>query len=171
MAAGETNVVRFAVSDNATTDEGPRLRSAYVTVSTTTDNIPAAFMGGDLFRATLPALPGPGVVTYTACATDARGNNACASPLTYTVGDGGPTTGSGGSTGVSMTGNGGATGSTGANGQGGDDFVVDEGGCGCEMPGASRKGAHLGLGVGLAAAVFLLGKRRRKRPARAPSPR
>ena len=163
---GEVNVVRFAVSDNATTDEGPRLRDVYVTItSTTSGDIPARFMGGDLFRAELPALAGPGQVTYTACATDMAGNNACSTPLTYEVGDAGPTTGSGGSTGVSMTGSGGAAGSTGSNGgAGGDDFEVDDdGGCGCEMPGANRNSARLGLGLGLAAAALLLGQRRRSR--------
>src|SRR5262249_43641305 len=53
-------IFHFAVSDNATTDEGPRLKSASAHVKLaddTTQDVPATFMGGDLFRAVLPSSP------------------------------------------------------------------------------------------------------------------
>ena len=169
---GATNVVRFAVSDTTTTDEGPRLERAYVTVTTSTNaDSPAQFMGGDLFRATLPAQTAPGVVTYTACAIDRRGNSACSAPLTYLVGDGGAsgTSGSGSSAGSGMTN--GSGGSTGAVSQGeSDDGVLDQdNGCGCEAPGTHRGQGGLRFGAGIAAALWL-GRRRQSRPARRLAP-
>ncbi len=90
-ATVETNTeiaVRFAVSDNATTDEGPRLQSAFAQLtvgdfeSTPAD---AVFVGGDLFRVVLPAQPDPGTITWSVCATDRQANQACSAPATYEV--------------------------------------------------------------------------------------
>ncbi len=86
-ASGEP-IVRFGVVDNATTDEGPRLRKAWirVTVGETVTDVPAAFSGGDIYRAVLPAqLAGDVTVSYAACAKDWQGNEGCAPPQTYAV--------------------------------------------------------------------------------------
>ncbi|NUQ78753.1 MAG: VCBS repeat-containing protein, partial [Polyangiaceae bacterium] len=79
--------LRFGVSDNATTDEGPRLEKAYVEVTTNDSKteIPALFMGGDLFRAVLPAQSAAGEVSYAACAVDKQGNKGCSPTSTYIV--------------------------------------------------------------------------------------
>ncbi|MNC96096.1 hypothetical protein D3C83_133790 [compost metagenome] len=42
-------------------------------------------MGGDLFRAVLPAASSPGPVTYRACAEDPQGNVGCSAAAVYDV--------------------------------------------------------------------------------------
>jgi MYXO-CTERM domain-containing protein len=184
--ATDTPIVRFAVSDNATTDEGPRLQNAYIEITEPTGlAVPAMFMGGDVFRAVMPA-QGDGVqVTYQACAVDVQGNMGCSNPLSYTVGismsgSGGGGAGGNGSGGNATGGNGGngtggdATGGngtggsgnggngTGGNGTGGDGTgnTLDlKGGCGCAIPGGASETGTLAFGVaGLLAA---LARRRR----------
>src|SRR5262249_7292325 len=57
VGAGGTPIIRFAVSDNATTDEGPRLQKADIKVtvgSASPVEFKAWFMGGALYRAVLP---------------------------------------------------------------------------------------------------------------------
>jgi uncharacterized protein (TIGR03382 family) len=80
-------VVRFAVSDNTTTDEGPRLSRAFarVTVGTVESEIEAVFSGGDIFRLALPAEAVPTHVTFLVCATDRRGFEACSELDSYDV--------------------------------------------------------------------------------------
>lgn len=87
VAATETPVVRFAVSDSVVTDSGPRLQGAFARVDTGSgDNeIAALFVGGDLFRVVLPVQPAGTAVDVTLCATDPRGNEACAPPQHYVV--------------------------------------------------------------------------------------
>jgi MYXO-CTERM domain-containing protein len=84
--SGVAPVVRFAVSDDATSDEGPRLQRAYalVTIGGSDQEVPATFVGGDLFRAALPAVT-EGTVTWSACAVDRQGNAACSDPVAYEV--------------------------------------------------------------------------------------
>ncbi len=66
-------VVRFAVSDGATSDIGPRL--ARVSLETDGKPVLATFVGGDLFRASFPIGAAP--LEYRACATDVAGNTGC----------------------------------------------------------------------------------------------
>jgi MYXO-CTERM domain-containing protein len=85
----DTEVIfHYAIADNAVTDEGPRLSSAvvHVTVDGATEDVPAWFMGGDLFRAVLPGHPEGTVVEVEPCATDREGNEGCAEVFTYEVG-------------------------------------------------------------------------------------
>jgi hypothetical protein len=90
---GAAATVRFAVRDNAVTDTGPRLSAVEVELTPpggTLQTVKATFMGGDLFRAVLPAQAIAGTVGWRACATDRRGNRACTSPASYQVSGGAP---------------------------------------------------------------------------------
>lgn len=91
-------VLHFAVADATTTDVGPRLREAHVKLSADGTDIPAQFMGGDLYRAVVP-VGTPGVHKFKACATDAAGNSACSEEFQFTrlasASDGGPDPASG----------------------------------------------------------------------------
>src|SRR5690606_12865933 len=86
-AAGETPVVRFAVADNAVTDEGPRLQRAFarVMVMDAETEVDAFSMGGDLFRVELPAQAEGTEVSVTSCAVDRQQNEGCADPFVYAV--------------------------------------------------------------------------------------
>jgi MYXO-CTERM domain-containing protein len=89
-------LIHFAVTDSTVTDEGPRLDRAFVRVALDGGDpveVDAWFMGGDLFRVELPGQATAGTVSYTACAIDLAGNEGCADPLEYDVGDTGGTTG------------------------------------------------------------------------------
>ncbi|MCX4246096.1 FG-GAP repeat domain-containing protein [Paraliomyxa miuraensis] len=88
VAAGVEPAVRFAVSDRTVTDEGPRLDRAFIVVDPDGAGtiIDATFMGGDLFRAVLPAGNDGELVTYQACAEDRNANLACSDPQVYEVG-------------------------------------------------------------------------------------
>jgi hypothetical protein len=82
-------VVRFGVSDAATSDVGPRLREAHVQLVEAGTKIDATFVGGDLFRAVVPvAAPAEQAVHFQLCATDAAGNAACGEPEELTPGTG-----------------------------------------------------------------------------------
>ncbi|MDA8019189.1 MAG: VCBS repeat-containing protein [Thermoanaerobaculia bacterium] len=84
--AGVAPPVRFAVSDSHVTDEGPRLQRAYVEIDPTGSPgvVEADFMGGDLFRAELPAEE-PGSMSYRVCAEDLRSNGVCSPTFSYSV--------------------------------------------------------------------------------------
>lgn len=187
VGAGATPVLRYAVSDNTTTDEGPRLSKAFarVTVETTTTEVAATFMGGDLFRVALPAQNEMGaVVTVELCATDRRDNEGCSAPLMYTIegttvsstsssngsgGSGGAGGGAGGSGGGGGGGNGGSgtgAGASGSNGSGaaGPFEIEDDSGCGCAVPGSrERTAAGLVAMAALMAGIAARGRRRRGR--------
>ncbi len=78
--------VRFAVSDGATSDTGPRLTAAFVRYSISGAaplSVPATFMGGDLFRAVVAPTIVNANVSYEACAVDLAGNSACAAAKSY----------------------------------------------------------------------------------------
>jgi MYXO-CTERM domain-containing protein len=110
VSASATPIVRFGVVDNATTDEGPRLRKAWVhvTVGGNMTDVPATFSGGDIYRAVLPAQsPGGIMVSYQACAKDWQGNQGCAVAKTYAV-DPGSSSASGGVGGAGGAGGNGA---------------------------------------------------------------
>jgi MYXO-CTERM domain-containing protein len=166
-------IVRFAVSDEVTTDLGPRLSAAWVRVvvdgGAPTD-YDAWFIGGDLFYAPLPAQAAGSSVEYQACASDRRGNETCADALTYSIEDEDPTT-TGDGDGDTTTGDGdGDTSGTGTGTDSGTDGTADgndevgndetgdtagadeDGGCNCTTEGQGKGGflALFGL-VGLAA--------------------
>lgn len=164
--SAEEPAVRFAVSDNATTDTGPRLKKAYVKVTAPQPiEVPASFVGGDLFRAVLAAHGDGEIVTFQACAVDRQNNEACSDPVMYAVKGNGGTGGAGGggtggngtgASGGASAGGGGSGGSNGGGGTGGS-TPKDEG-CGCAIPGAPTETGALALALtGLAVA----GMRRR----------
>ncbi len=169
--SGDKPVVRFAVSDNATTDTGPRLKKAYLKITAPSAmEVPATFMGGDLFRGVLPAQADGTTVTFEACATDRQNNDGCSNPVNYTVtgmgtgGGGAGGTGTGGNTGGATggTSTGGATGGSGATGGTGTGGfqIEDKGGCGCSMPGAGPQTGALAFGI--AGLLGALARRRRR---------
>ena len=164
--AADEPPVRFAVSDSATTDIGPRLKKAYVKVTApTTAEAPAMFVGGDLFRAVLPAAPDGAIVTFQACAVDLRDNEGCSDPVMYAV------KGTGGTGGTGGGGTGGATGGTGTmtggnggggasgGGETGGTTGGDDGGCGCAIPGGEPGTGTLAVALG--GLLFSVLRRRR----------
>ncbi len=171
-------IVRFAVSDRSVTDEGPRLTRAYAVIDPAgaATEVDAPYMGGDLFRAVLPAADG--TVTFQACAQDVAGNVGCSDDVTYdtsgvsdsggsdsgmgdTTGD--PTTGTP-TTGADATDGGptsGATANQGSSGDAGTDTdpgATDDGGsgCGCRTSAPAPGWAVFGL-----FGAILLRRRRR----------
>jgi MYXO-CTERM domain-containing protein len=150
--------VRFAVTDSATTDIGPRLRQAYLEVN---GNLtPARFVGGDLFLGVIAVPPGV-TTTYRACAVDAAGNQGCSADVTFTA------AGTAGTGGAGGTGGGGSSGSTsssaGAGGTGGGGAGGGESrGCGCAVPGERGEGGLAAL-LGLAGVAAAARRRARRR--------
>lgn len=165
-SAGEERPLRFALSDNATTDEGPRLRRAYVVVGG--QEVDATFMGGDLFRAYLPAVDAE---TYQICATDWAGNNGC-TEVTGEPGEGGGGAGGGGEGGAAQGGaaqggspsaNGGSN-EGGASGGGAADGDGDSGdGCSCSVPGQRPARDLSGMLLGVLALGLVIMRGRSKR--------
>jgi hypothetical protein len=131
------HAVRFAVTDSATTDVGPRLQQAYLEVQGAP--VPARFAGGDLFRAVIDVPAGEKVV-YRACAVDMAGNKACSAEITFTAAAGSGT-GGGATSSSSSTSSGGGEGGAGGGGM--------SSGCGCAVPagdgGAAGTIALIGL--------------------------
>jgi MYXO-CTERM domain-containing protein len=187
VAAADTPIVRFAVSDNATTDEGPRLKEAVLKVTAGTAmpvTVKATFMGGDLYRAVLPAQSAPGAkVTFLACATDRQGNEGCVPGGAYSIegmsattssGAGGAASASSSASGAGGSGAGTTTSTGGVGGEGpgattgaGGGATVSPGadsGCGCSVAGEGGSTAIGSFAAAVAAA--LLGRRRRSRGAR-----
>lgn len=185
-------VLHFAVTDNAVTDGGPRLSRAYVLFSAgggDQGSIEASFMGGDLFRAVLPALPEGTPGTAQPCAVDRRGNEGCADAFTYdvVVGGGDETTGTESDTGSEGSAGSESAGSADAGGnetsttgaiegssdgtdesgtESGGGSVNDDSGCGCRTPGPATRSASLfGLtpGSGLLWGLTVLMVLRRRR--------
>ncbi len=167
---GDAPVIRFAVSDNATTDEGPRLQKAFIKIlAPAPGEAPASFMGGDLFRAVMPQHPAATQVEYQACAIDLMGNEGCSPTFSYIVG-GGPGTGGGGAGGAGTGGNATGGAATGGNGTGGDvtggggggnTLDLGDGSCGCAIPGEGSKSGALAFGI--AGVLAALARRRRDR--------
>lgn len=94
-------IVRFAVSDDALSDHGPRLSAAYAVIDPAGEatQIDARFVGGDIFRVELPTAPEDTEVVYRLCAVDWNENEGCTDDLMYGVG-GSSTTDTGADTGV-----------------------------------------------------------------------
>jgi MYXO-CTERM domain-containing protein len=127
-------VVRFAVSDNATSDDGPRLKRAYLKISAPTPSeVEARFVGGDLFRGVLPAEGAGAIVKFAACATDQQGNDACGPEQSYTV------SGSTGDSSSSVTGSSSASSSAESSASSGAESSASSGGGSGQ---ASAGGAH-----------------------------
>ncbi len=151
LSSSAPTTVRFAVSDNAVIDEGPRLERAYVLVGAT--EVPAKFIGGDLYSAEVPATP---ETEYVACAVDLQGNVSPGCPGGSGEGGSGPGGGGPGGGGPATGGNGAGAGSNGGNGTGGGGTDSgSEDGCSCEVPagnGSSTAGLVI-VGLALAAAT------------------
>ncbi|MEJ7730034.1 MAG: VCBS repeat-containing protein [Polyangiaceae bacterium] len=150
VPAGTYAALRFAVSDAVVSDQfGARLQRAYAKITGgPAAEVEAVFMGGDLYRVTLPCLTAAGSVSVTVCAVDRAGNETCGDTQTYNVSGTGacsdPGTGGGGGAGPSGPGVGGAGvggNGSGANGSGGSGAgnvdVDDTDDCGCAVPGRS----------------------------------
>lgn len=167
--------IRFAVSDNTVSDEGPRLARAYAVIDPEGEatEIPAWFMGGDLFRVIMPAVPPEGEIAFQLCAEDRNANVACTQTETYggggvgtTGGDGdGDTTGgdtageTAGETGGDTAGETAGNDEVGTEGTGDSAGAGDEGGCACTQSDEPRGLAPLASLLGLLG----LGAMRRRR--------
>jgi MYXO-CTERM domain-containing protein len=114
IGPGELGVIHYAVSDDALSDHGPRLASAYASIDPRglAQQVPAFFMGGDLFRVELPSAGLDGEVTFRLCAEDPAGNSACSDDLVYQVAGGGTTSSSTGAESSDATASGGSDDST-----------------------------------------------------------
>lgn len=131
VADGSAAVLRFALEDEAVTDLGPRLLRAFLRVSVNgaaATDIDATFVGGDLFRAVVPATTAGATLDVEYCAIDRAGNTYCGGA------------GSGGSGGAGPAGSGGAgpsgAGGSSAAGGGQAGAPLDTGdGCGCRSAG------------------------------------
>lgn len=162
--AGAAVPIRFALSDRAVTDVGPRLTRAWAKVTVdggNTTEVDARFMGGDLFRVVLPAQDSQGAsVQVQACATDRQGNEGCGATQTYTIeGTTAVTTSVGVGGGGASSGQGGAaaSGAGGADDDGG--FTVEDEGCTCTVPGPLRDQPVAPWLVAAAVAGLLLRRR------------
>ncbi|MSP26051.1 MAG: hypothetical protein EXR75_13005, partial [Myxococcales bacterium] len=170
---GGSFALRFAVVDRVVSESGPQVKAF---VRLTVDGAPAAdvparFMGGDVFRAVIPAEAIGAAVVLEPCASDRRGNTGCAAPHSYVVGEGSGGAGgsaSGGSASGGSASGGSASGGNGAGGNGaggsasggngaggssgGDD---DDSGCSCRV--GARPKSFEGLTVwALALALAVL---------------
>ncbi|MCU0685416.1 MAG: VCBS repeat-containing protein [Polyangiaceae bacterium] len=158
-AADAPAVLRYAVADGSVTDVGPRLRRAFVRVTSgTTQDVPSHFIGGDLFYAQVPGFPAGSSVTYQACATDRQGNEGCSPAQSYVIpggqsgaGGGGGTGGTGGTGGENGAGGGngagGENGAGGGNGAGGENGAGGGNGAGGESGASGESGAGGGNGA------------------------
>lgn len=165
-------VIRYALRDNVTNEQGQMIKSTTVTYSLAggaEKTVPGKFYGGDLFRAVIPAQAAGTVVTYKINATDRAGNAATSPSFSYKVptpvpppvviGVGGGS-GVGGSAGASASagaggaaagsgGSGGAMAGTGGTAGGGEAGAGEEGGEAGETSvagGSSSGGSSSGTG-------------------------
>lgn len=184
--AGEPTVVRFAVLDSYTSETGEHVKGvtlSYQVDGGTEETVPATFIGGDLFRAVIPAQAAGAEVSYTVSATDRVDESASSEAIVVLIaappggdgGAGGADTGAGGTEDTAgappVGGSGGGSGGTGGTsttpvggeGGGGTDApppsTGDDDGCDCGIPGSapSSPGALAGL---LLAAGFIARRRR-----------
>ncbi|MEN0063937.1 MAG: VCBS repeat-containing protein [Myxococcota bacterium] len=83
--ADTPTTVRFAVRDAVVTDRGPRLRRAFARgdFGQGIEEVPARFVGGDLFHVVLPGLVAGTTTDVTLCAEDRAGNEGCGAAQTY----------------------------------------------------------------------------------------
>ncbi len=155
---------RFAVTDQLVSDSGPRLKRAFLKVTLdngATTEVNATFMGGDLFRATLPSNGGE-QATVTPCASDHQDNEGCGQPQSYSIEGGTASSGSGGTGGTTATAGSGGSTSSGNSGGSGGSFAVEDEGCGCRV--LANKDSDKGLaGVLLALGLGAVARLRRRR--------
>jgi VCBS repeat protein len=158
-------VIHYAVSDESVTDIGPRLSRAYASMVVNNgapQEVPASFMGGDLFRAQLPALAEGDAVDLSVCAVDLRDNETCSPPQSFVVGmsmgDGGGGMGGAGSANGGASAGGSPPDGSGGSSASGREFNPPED-CSCTLPGRTEGGLGA-LALGLGALAFRL--RRRK---------
>jgi MYXO-CTERM domain-containing protein len=157
LSATDPTTVRFAVSDNAVTDDGPRLSRAFVQVGAA--EIEATFMGGDIYRAVIPPTP---ETTFNPCAVDLAGNatTGCPGGTGEGGGGGGTTTGTTGTMGPG-SGGGSNTGGQNAGGDGSGGGSGGDSGCSCSVPGDGRgRSPLLFLGFALAGIAVVSRARR-----------
>lgn len=181
--AGEPTVVRVAVLDSHTSDTGEHVKSVTLSYSVdggSEETVPAAFIGGDLFRAVIPAQAAGAEITYAASATDRVDEAADSEPVVIKIaappsgdggagGDGGAAASGGtadaaGAPAVGGSSSGGApSGAVGGEGGSaepdGSPKKSDDDGCGCSVPGAPAN-TPSALGVLLLAAVAMRRRRR-----------
>jgi MYXO-CTERM domain-containing protein len=146
-------VIRFALRDGATNEQGQMVKNvtvAYKITGGTSKTVKAAFYGADLFRGTIPAQPAGTTITVTLSATDRAGNVGASAPFTFTVptpvgpGGTGGAGGAGGSGGASAGAGGASAGAGGAvaGTGGGDAGAPDMGDAG--EPGMAEGGKSAG---------------------------
>ncbi|MBM4359602.1 MAG: VCBS repeat-containing protein [Deltaproteobacteria bacterium] len=162
LGSGQSVAVRFQVSDRVLVDAGPRVRAELrVSIDGAAPAvIPARFVGGDLFQATLVGVPGVSIVVE-ACAVDARANEGCSMKQTL-QGPGTAAATSSASSASGGAGGGSAGAGGGAGGEGGATASEPaDGGCGCRIAGPSRERPS-GAGRFFVAALALALARRRR---------
>ncbi|NVB37048.1 VCBS repeat-containing protein [Pseudenhygromyxa sp. WMMC2535] len=86
----EGPTLRFAVADRTLSDEGPRLARAYAVIDPegVSEEFPAWYMGGDLYRVVLPTVGEGEEVVFELCAEDRAGNIGCGETQSYEMGAG-----------------------------------------------------------------------------------
>lgn len=153
-------VLRVAVRDAATSETGDMVKDVSVIYSTTrgvSGKVKAKFVGGDLFRAEIPAQVPYTTVTLSPQAVDQRGIKGYGAPVAVTVktlaeasGGSGGTGGTGGTGGSGGTGTGGTGGSGGkpAAGGAGGGASMSEAGAGGEFAEEAGAGGMPDSGMG-----------------------
>lgn len=180
--AGEPTVVRFAVLDSYTSDTGEHVKSvtlSYTVDGGTEETVPATFIGGDLFRAVIPAQAAGAEISFTVSATDRVDESVSSDAIVVTIAL--PPSGGAGAAGAAggedtagappvEGGSGGSGGSSGASstpvgGEGGGSEAApspgksDDDGCGCSVPGGTERSR--GALVALVMAAGWVARRRR----------
>lgn len=131
---GKPTVIRMSVKDSVTSETGDMVKDVsvvYTIVGGTSGKVKAKFIGGDLFRAEIPAQPAYTVVTMVPQATDRRNQKVYGGGVTVTVKslDDIANGGTGGTGGTAGTGGGGSSGGgTGGGGSGGTESLGGAGG-------------------------------------------
>jgi MYXO-CTERM domain-containing protein len=189
--AGEPTVVRFAVLDSYTSDTGEHVKGvtlSYKVDGGTEETVPATFIGGDLFRAVIPAQAAGAEISFTVSATDRVDELANSDAIVVNIaappiGEGGAAgaetgagAGAGGTEdtagappvgGTSGSGGSGGTTSTPVGGEGGGSEAEapstgDDDGCDCGIPGAAPRSSGA-LAALLMVAGFMARRRRAAR--------
>lgn len=159
MTTAAGDVVRFRLSDNAVTDVGPRLQRAWLKVGAA--EIDAKFVGGDVFRAVVPA--GAGGEAIVVCATDFQGNTiaGCGGVNPATTSSSVSTGAEMSTSGTGMTSSSGGSMSTGTGSGGGGGNGSDGGsggGCGCFV--GPTDATPVGLAAALGSLAIVVVRRR-----------
>jgi MYXO-CTERM domain-containing protein len=180
-------IVHFAVIDSHTSETGEHVKAvmlSYTVGTSDEETVPATFVGGDLFRAVIPAQAAGAELSFVVSATDPVGESASSEPLLLTIpalpgGEGGaagsPAGGANegagapsdaGSSGAGVGGTpatGGAPSPAGGEAAGGEQGTPpskgDDDGCDCSVPGTAP--APYGALAGLLLGATLLFRRRR----------